>query len=200
MIRTGFGFFALPSRTTLTVLFLAVSAGTAMADGKVTEENMTQQDYRKITDTRSSVENEPPTTPPVPIHDLTKDNEQSIRNHGGAKVISGKDWKNESPEERDAHLRRIKETMPAGSHLVITVPKGDVWLIPFAERDEATGAPPDWKYTQLISNRSIRPWTDEEKARIPESVPRDKKVSQSDRRGVGADTRAAQKAPKEDRW
>jgi len=84
--------------------------------------------------------------------------------------------------------------MPPHSHLVITVPGGDVWLFPGREDDD-----PDWpddaNYQLLFLGNTLRSWTPAEQAALPAAVAREKKVSQSDRRGTTRESVAA--APKE---
>ena len=175
----------------LMAFLMAVAVSPAWAGDKLTEENMTQKDYERLTETESSVENEPPTVPPTPIHNMSESDEQLARQMGGSKVIPGKDWKHETPEARDAHIRRIRQTLPEGSHLVVTVPKGDVWVIPYSERNEEMGAPSDWKYYLLLMGSTIREWSESERAALPVAVPRDKPISHSDTSG----TRVARAAP-----
>jgi len=178
-------------------LWMFACVGGAAAGDKLTEANMTQKDYERLTKTESSVENEPPTAPPTPIHNISDRQEVLVTTMGATKVIPGKDWKHESPEERDAHIRRIKQTLPEGAHLVVTVPKGDVWIIPPSERNEETGAPADWKYITLVLGGTIRDWTEAEIAALPKTVARDKSISQSDKHGT-TPIRAAAPEPEED--
>jgi len=171
------------TRSTLAgTVFLIAGAGLAAAGDKLTEANMTQRDYDAITAQESSVEGQDPAIPPTPVHNLTPAQEQQITAQGGTKLISGKDWRHESPEERDAHLRRMDQTLPPGTTYIITVPKGDVWLIPATEPTPIAAA--DQKYQDLVRDQNIHPWTDEEKAKLPLTVARDKKVSQSDKHGT----------------
>jgi hypothetical protein len=177
-------------------MLLLFPGDAARAQGKQ-EDSLTQRAFNEIVETKSSVEGEPATSPPEPIHNLSDEEEAEVEEARGIKVISGKDWKKETPAERDAHLRRIKSTMPPNSHLLITVPQGDVWLIGGEETDpnyESGDVPPDWRY-QLLAGRPLRSWTPEQRAALPVSVPREKKVSQSDKRGTGSDGLAA--APEE---
>jgi hypothetical protein len=98
-------------------------------------------------------------------------------NHIGHKVIGAKTWKNESPKERDAHLRNIKAGWPPYQVvLIVTVPDGEVWLIANPHRD--------YGKMNFLSGWAVREWTEAEKTALPVAVPRDKKVSQSDRRGT----------------
>jgi hypothetical protein len=152
------------------------------AEDKLTEANMTQRDYERLTATESSVTDEAPTEPPKPVHNLTEEEQQKITEVGGAKVISGKDWRGESPEERDAHLRRIKETLPAGSKLIVSVPKGEVWVIPpMPEKGQGT---PAYRYRLAVLLHSLRPWTTAERVALPVAVARSNPISQSDKRGT----------------
>jgi hypothetical protein len=160
---------------------LVASPAEALAD-KLTEANMTQRDYNNITAQESSVQGQPPAVPPTPVHNLTPADEQAITAAGGTKLISGKDWKHESPQERDAHLRRMDSTLPDGSTYIISVPKGDVWLIPASESQDGFGA--SQKLQDLEARNIVRPWTDAEREALPKAVARDKAVSQSDKHGT----------------
>jgi hypothetical protein len=97
-------------------------------------------------------------------------------------VIPAKDWKKESPEERDAHIRRIRSTMHEGARLIVTVPKGEVWLIPRIEVGE--GAFGNYIYISLLARNVLRPWNEAERIALPRTVARDKSVSQSDKHGT----------------
>lgn len=163
------------------------------AGDKVTEANMTQRDYNSVTAQVTSVPGEPPALPPTPVHNLTPAQEQQITAAGGTKLISGKDWKHESPEERDAHLRRMDQTLPQGTTYIITVPKGDVWLIPASERSPAAAA--DQKYQDLVRDKTIRVWTEEERTSLPVSVRREKSISQSDKHGTSLERLVVDKVP-----
>ena len=141
--KVGLGTLANGAAVALMLLLFPVDA--ARAQGKQ-EDSLTQREFNNIVETKSSVKDEPATSPPEPIHNLSDEAEAEVEKSRGIKVISGRDWKKETPEERDAHLRRIKATMPPNSHLLITVPQGDVWLIGGDETDpnyEAGDTPPD---------------------------------------------------------
>jgi hypothetical protein len=142
---------------------------------------MSRADYIGITATESSVKDEPPTAPPLPVHDLNDGQLRDMAAVGGAKVINAKDWKNESLAERDAHLRRIKETLPAGASLILTVPKGEVWVIPARGDDPGLSAEMKAILARLIG--SIRNWTEAQILALPWDVMRGDPISQSDKRG-----------------
>jgi hypothetical protein len=174
-----------PRKTAVLVgLVMAVAISPAMADGKLTEQNMTQRDYQRLTETTSSVEGEPAAEAPRPVHNLSEADEKAVKDEGGVKVIPGKDWKSETPEQRDAHIRRIRATMQEGARLVVSVPKGDVWLIPGVETDERDEGFENYKFVLLIIRNVLRPWTEAERAALPRAVARDKSVSQSDKHGT----------------
>jgi hypothetical protein len=153
-------------------------------DGRPEEKKITQKEFNAVTETKSSVEGQEPTIPPDPIHDFNEQDEAQVREKRGVKVIPGKQWKRETPEERDAHIRRIKSTMPPKSHLVVTVPKGDVWLFP-GEEDDDPDLPDDWRYQLLIFGDVIRSWTEAQRAAMPVAVLPDKSITQSDKHGSG---------------
>lgn len=163
-------------------LVLTIASPQAWADDKLTEQNMTQRDYQRLTETETSVEGEPAAGPPTPVHNLSDADENRITELGGAKVISAKDWKKESPTQRDAHIRRIRATIERGARLVVSVPKGEVWLIPDLENaDETSG---NLIYDVLIIGSVLRPWSEAERAALPRTVARDKSISQSDKHGT----------------
>jgi len=174
-------------------VLLLTGATRCFADGKLTEENMTKRDFERLTKTESSVEGESRVEPPEPIHNPTDEELKNIANAGGVKVISGKTWTKETPEERDAHLRRMLATAPLGTRFIVSVPDGEVWIIPGTGED-SDDPPPDFHFMILIIG-NVRIWTTPEQAALPVAVPREKKVSQSDKRGTGSDSFAA--APKE---
>jgi hypothetical protein len=60
--------------------------------------------------------------------------------------------------------------------LVATVPDGEVWLITNPHRD--------YGHMNFLSGWAVRERTEAEKTALPVAVPRDKKVSQSDKHGT----------------
>ena len=165
------------------MLWLIAGASIAAAGDKLTEQNMTQRDYQRLTATESSVEGESP-EPPVAVHNFSAADEQAVTEEGGTKVISARDWKNESKVERDAHIRRIRSTMQQGARLVVTIPKGEVWLIPGTEPDERGEGVVNYIYILLVATNVIRPWSEAERTALPRTVARDKSVSHSDKHGT----------------
>jgi len=158
---------------------LLIAASGAVADDKLTEANMTQRDYDRITNTTNSRPDDPAAGPKVevePIHDLNRAQEGALKDEGHAtKVIKGKEWTDKSPEDRDAHLRRIRETAPEGSRFLIEVPNGDVWLLP----------PPETTELGLhIYLHLVRRWQDFEKVALPVAVAPETGSSHSDRSGT----------------
>ncbi len=146
--------------------------------------------------TKSSVEGQNPAPLPKPVLNIDKDGAKKIKKEAhGRKVISGDVWKGETAEQRDQHLRNVYATMfPEGSTLIITVPDGDVWVIPPSDDP----AHPEANYRRLVDGHLIWEWVDPAKADgiAPEhtQVPPDSKVesgSQSDKRGTGSDARVA---------
>jgi hypothetical protein len=150
--------------------------------------------------TKSSQEGESPAPLPKPVLNVDKDDAKKIKKEAhGKKVITGDVWKNESLEERDRHLRSVyATTFPPGSTLIITVPDGDVWVIP----PGSDPAHPDANYKRLVDSGLIREWVDpaKEDGIAPEhtQVPPDSKIdseSQSDRHGSGAPAVARAEEP-----
>ena len=165
-------------------LWMFACIGGATAGDKLTEANMTQKDYQRLTKTESSAEGQPPAEVPKPVHNLSDADEEAITEEGGVKVIPARDWKQESPSARDAHIRRIRETMQEGARLVVSVPKGDVWLIPGIEVGEDEEGMENHIYVTLLIRNVLRPWSEAERAALPKTVARDKSISQSDKHGT----------------
>jgi hypothetical protein len=159
-------------------------AGSASAGDKLTEANMTQRDYNRITATESSVEGQPAAEKPRAVHNFSEADAKAVTEEGAVKVIPAKDWNKESPAERDAHIRRIRSTMQEGARLVITVPKGDVWLIPGTETSEEDEGFENYLTVLLIIRHVLRPWSEAERAALPVAVARDKSITQSDKHGT----------------
>jgi hypothetical protein len=159
-------------------LLAAIAASTAVRADDLTEDNMTQRDYASIT----AIAPDGPTATleeaPTPVHDIGENVEKFIANPKpgapplGKKMVKGETWKAETPEQRNAHLRSIRENTPPGGWVVISVPDGDVWV--FFDGDQNFG---------FLSTFVFRVWQEWERADLPATVRRDKKVSQSDRRG-----------------
>jgi len=146
--------------------------------------------------THSSQPGEKPAPLPKPVLNVDKAGAKKIKKEGhGNKVIEGAVWRSETAEQRDQHLRNVYATMfPPGSTLIITVPDGDIWVIPPGNDPDH----PEANYQSLVDSGLIREWVDPAKADgiAPEhtQVPPDSKVesgSQSDKRGTGSDARVA---------
>ena len=159
-------------------LLAAVAAATPVFADDLTEETMTQRDYASIT----AIAPDGPTATleeaPTPVHDIGENVETFIANPKpgapplGKKMVKGETWKAETPEQRNAHLRSIRENTPPGGWVVISVPDGDVWVFFDAEQNFV-----------FLSTYVFRTWQEWERAELPPTVRREKKVSQSDRRG-----------------
>ncbi len=154
-----------------------LATAVALADN-LTEENMTQRDFDALTEMAASGPTDTLEEAPTPVHDINEATEKFIKEPKpgaapiGKKMIKGKEWKAETAEQRNAHIRNIRENAPPGSWVVISVPDGDVWVFFDAERNYV-----------FLNMYVVRQWGDWEKAELPVAVPRGRKVSQSDRRG-----------------
>jgi hypothetical protein len=154
-----------------------IAMATAFA-GDLTEENMTQRDFKALTEMAASGATDTLEEAPTPIHNLSDAAEKFIKEPKpgaapiGKKMVRGADWKAETPEERNTQIRNIRENAPPGSWVVISVPDGDVWVLFDAERDYV-----------FLNMYVVRQWREWEKAELPVAVPRERKVSQSDRSG-----------------
>ncbi|HVZ01175.1 MAG TPA: hypothetical protein VHA35_16835 [Dongiaceae bacterium] len=134
----------------LAVAWLVPKPG-AKADGKITETNMTQNDYDNITRTETSVPGQDKVPLPQPVHDLSGPDRKQVNDAHGMKMIDDSVWNRSSPEERDAHLREVQNRMPAGAKLILLVPKGEVWMIPPVDGQDS--------YGDLKKSNAIREWT-----------------------------------------
>jgi hypothetical protein len=163
-------------------------AAVAAFAGGLTEENMTQKDFKALTEMAASGSTDTLEDPPTPVHDINEATEKFIKEPKpgappiGKKMVRGEDWKAETPEQRNAQIRNIRENAPEGSWVVISVPDGDVWVLFNGLADENF---------MFLNMYVVRQWGDWEIADLPVAVPREKKVSQSDRRGTGSDARVA---------
>jgi len=154
-------------------VFLVTAAVAPMARAdRLTEENMTRRDFNTITETESSVSGERAVEKPFEVHDFSEATENAVKEAHGVRVVKGKDWKKMTPQERDARMRELDRSMAASTFFMVEVPSGNVWAIDQAE------------YFRLREANSIHRWSQEEIERLPRTVPRDKKVSQSDKRGT----------------
>jgi hypothetical protein len=173
-------------------LFAASWLATAAAcAGDLTEENLTQKDFKAMTAMAASGATDTLEDPPTPVHNLNEATEKFIKEPKsgappiGKKMVRGADWKAETPEQRNTQIRNIRENAPPDSWVVISVPDGDVWVFFNGEAEENFG---------FLNLYVVRQWMEYEKAELPATVPREKKVSQSDRR---SGERFAIAAPKE---
>lgn len=151
---------------------LAFGSGTGWAD-KLTEANMTKNDFDAITKTESSVPGERETEPPLEVHDLSGAGEAAVKEQGhGVKLIKGKDWKNLSPKDRDAKLRDLKKVLASNNLLIIEVPSGNVWSC-----DRET-------YYKLKRDKLVLRWDYDQIDKLPKAVKRAPASTQSDKHGT----------------
>jgi len=135
-----------------------LSMGTAGADGTVTEQNMTQKDYKDLNKTETSIPGQLPSEPPLEVHNFDHATDQAVRDAHGVKIIKGKDWKALSPTDRDKRLRELRKVRAAGTFFMIEIPSGNVWVI-----DSDT-------YFKLKQDKVIHRWTYDEVSKLPVSV------------------------------
>jgi hypothetical protein len=154
--------------------------GPAAADGDGdTKSNVTRQQYDSVT--QHGVEGQPKAPEPTPVHNFVEedgtgqqsvDRSPDVQEAHGTRMLKGKEWKSKTPQERDDYLRDLQSRFP-GARILLTVPKGEVWVIP--EDD----------YQRLKANRTIKPFTKGEVAKIHgQTVPQDADAEvNSDRSG-----------------
>jgi hypothetical protein len=130
----------------------------------------TQDTFNSMTQTESSVPGQPPAPTPTPVHNMSKSDVKDLKAAGGKKVVvvDGKDWLHSTPQERDALLRKID--MPAGSRLILSVPTGNLWIVP----GDA--------YDQLKRSRTFDEWTEAEILALGKTVSKDSDKGQDNRR------------------
>jgi hypothetical protein len=160
-----------------------VGPAAADPDGD-TKTEMPREKWVQVTETRSSVQGEPPTEGPTPVRNFVEENERGettrnvtkdVEEAHGTRMLRGGEWKAKTPEQRDAYLRDLKLRFPPpATRIILTVPKGELWVIP--EED----------YQRLKANRTINPWTKAQIARINgQTVTEEDEESHSDIRGAG---------------
>jgi hypothetical protein len=166
------------------VAWLMAGAAPAAADPDGdTKTEITREKWDAVTETRSSVEGEPPTEGPTPVRNFVEEDEsgqksrdvsQDVKDAHGTRMLKGGEWKSKTPEQRDAYLRDLKQRFPPpATRIILTVPKGELWVIP--EED----------YQRLKANRTINPWTKAQIARIHgQTVTEEDEDSHSDIRGT----------------
>ena len=159
-------------------------AGPAAADGDGdTRSNITQQQYDSVT--QHGVEGQPKAPEPTPVHNFVEedgtgqqsvDRSPDVQEAHGTRMLKGKEWKAKTPQERDDYLSDLQSRFP-DARILLTVPKGEVWVIPEAD------------YQRLKANRTIKPFTKGEVARIHgQTVPPDPDAEvNSDRSGSTRD-------------
>jgi hypothetical protein len=154
----------------IAVMLLILMPAIPVHADKLTEANMTEKDYKEITNTESSKPGERAIEKPLEIHDLSDANVQGVKDAHGVKVIKGGDWKALSPKDRDKRMRELYKSMTPGTFYMIEVPSGNVWAIP--EDD----------YFKVKKDQTIHRWTYAEEAKLPKAVKRDPLDQQQDRR------------------
>jgi hypothetical protein len=142
-----------------------------LTSGAMADDNITKADYDSITETKSSVVGEEPAQGPKAVHDFSDKNSADVKNAGGKRMLKDKEWIGKTPEERDAYIRDLRSRIPVNVRIVLTVPNGEIWLIPVVD------------YVLLSLDDVIRQWTHQEQQRLPTKVAQGD--SHSDIRGAG---------------
>jgi hypothetical protein len=139
-----------------TAVFMALSVIPAWGDGTPQQQNMTQRKFNETVATKTA-EGETPETL-LPVKDIGKT--KPVRDAGGRKVIEGNVWKDETPEEREAHLKRLPH--PEGTVFMIEVPSGNVWVIPVGDENG--------NINKLIRDGALDVWDPYEFVGLPVAV------------------------------
>jgi hypothetical protein len=149
------------------VLAGAFAIASAQAD-KLTEENMTKSDYDAIATVDATGKN----AGTVTVHNI-KDPKAVEAGHG-VKVIKGKEWKRLSPKERGDRLAAFKANTAQTVIFIVEVPSGNVWAIKSSD-------------ALLLEERGdLKPWKDDQTAKLPKAVKADSSNGQENRRNSGA--------------
>jgi hypothetical protein len=143
-------------KTALLLAAIGAGASPAWSDDTAQQQNMTQREFNKTVATKTAEGESPETL--LPVHDIGSS--KDVRAAGGRKVIEGNVWKDESPEEREAHLKRLPR--PEGTVFMIEVPSGNVWVIPAGEKNE--------NINKLIRDGSLDVWDPYEVIGMPVAV------------------------------
>jgi len=154
-------FFAMARAVALAVVIGGFAAAPAWSDGDPAEQNLTQKEYAKITEIAPAPGNQPAIAAPVTAHDLNDAERAEMERMNAVRVLGGKAWKRLSPEEREARIRTLRDTMP-GASLMLIVPSGELWAIPPGEDNV--------NFHDIVDRKIIRLWTPEEKAAMPVAV------------------------------
>jgi len=163
MVRTVRFFLAIASAAMVSL----VVPMAAYAD-KLTESNMTQKDFKDLTETKSSVSGRSAIEKPFEMHDFSEATADAVKEAHGVRVVKGRDWKTMTPEQRDARMRELDRTMEEATFFLIEVPSGNVWVIGQEE------------YFKLKESNIIHRWSWAEKEKLPKAVKRDTGTTHSD--------------------
>jgi hypothetical protein len=149
-------------RAAAVAMVLAVLVpGEARSDGDPAEQGLTQKEYNEITEIAPPPPNQEEVARPVEAHKLTDAERAEMARMNAVRVIRGRDWKRLTPEQREARIRTLRDTMP-GVSLVLIVPGGDLWAVPPGEENA--------NFKDVIDRKVIRLWTPEEKEAMPVAV------------------------------
>jgi hypothetical protein len=114
------------ARVVLAAFFLIVFGGASWSDDP--EPPLTQRQVTSILETEVAPGQSEKAPPPVSIKPLSEEDRKALKEEH--RVIKGKNWRAETPQQRDQHIRNLRAANAPGTIFVIDVATGDVYKFP----------------------------------------------------------------------
>lgn len=114
------------ARIVLAAFFLIVFGGASWSDDPQPE--LTQRQVTSIVETEVAPGQSEKAPPPVSIKPLSEEDRDALKKEH--RVIKGKNWRAETPQQRDQHIRSLRDANAPGTIFVIDVATGDVYKFP----------------------------------------------------------------------
>jgi len=114
------------ARVVLAAFFLIAVGGASWSDDP--QPPLTQHRVTSILETEVAPGQSEKAPPPVSIKPLSEEDRKALKEQH--RVIKGKEWRAESPQQRDEHIRNLRAANAPGTILVIDVATGDVYKFP----------------------------------------------------------------------